>query len=127
MSDGELENWKNIRCILDVAPMTPEWIVLENYTKLKSGSITTTRTKKLVPNLNNKRNYIIHHRNLKYYISKGLKITKNHRWIKFEEQEVFKDYIKLNTRLRKAATISAFEISETTPNWLLILTCSSRI
>jgi hypothetical protein len=24
MSDGELENWKNIRCILDVAPMTPE-------------------------------------------------------------------------------------------------------
>nr|XP_047144678.1 uncharacterized protein LOC124818177 [Hydra vulgaris] len=40
---------------------------------------------KLVPNLNHKKNYIIHYENLKLYERLRLKITKIHRGIKFEE------------------------------------------
>ena len=40
---------------------------------------------KLNPNLNNKTNYDVHYENLKLVESLGLKITKIHRGIKFEE------------------------------------------
>ena len=40
---------------------------------------------KLIPNVNNKTNYVVHYENLKLYESLGLKITKIHRGIKFEE------------------------------------------
>ena len=43
-----------------------------------------TKTKKLVPNLNNKKNYIIHYRALQCYIKLGMKLTKIHRAIEFD-------------------------------------------
>ena len=38
---------------------------------------------KLVPNLQNKTNYIVHGQNLKFYIDHGLVITKIHRILEF--------------------------------------------
>ena len=55
---------------------------------------------KLIPNLNNKTNYVVHYENLKLYESLGLKITKIHRGIKFEESACLEEYINLNTKLR---------------------------
>ena len=54
-------------------------------------------TEKLIPNLNNKTNYVVHYENLKLYESLGLKITKMHKGIKFEESAWLEEYINLNT------------------------------
>ena len=56
---------------------------------------------KLIPNLNNKIKYIIHHETLKLYEKLCLKITKIHRGIKFEESKWLEPYIMKNTKLRK--------------------------
>jgi len=42
---------------------------------------------KLIPKLCEKYNYIIHHRNLKLYLSLGIKLKKVHRGISFREEE----------------------------------------
>ena len=34
---------------------------------------------KLIPNLGNKKNYVMHYRNLQLYISLGMKVTKVHK------------------------------------------------
>ncbi|XP_065682280.1 uncharacterized protein LOC136095509 [Hydra vulgaris] len=59
---------------------------------------------KLVPNLNHKKNYVIHYENLYLYERLGMKLTKVHRGIKFEESAWLSKYINLNTDLRTKAT-----------------------
>ena len=59
---------------------------------------------KLVPNLRNKRNYVIHIRALNQVLQHGLKLVKIHRAIEFVQSPWLKTYIDFNTRLRAAAT-----------------------
>ncbi|GBL79961.1 hypothetical protein AVEN_28996-1 [Araneus ventricosus] len=69
---------------------------------------TALKSEKLVPNLCNKQNYVLHYRNFKLYISLGLKLTKIHRVMKFTQHCWLKDYINFNTEQRKHAK-TAFE------------------
>ena len=58
-------------------------------------------TKKLVCNLNDKKNYIVRINVLKQALDNGLKLRKVHRIIEFEQEAWLKEYIDVNTGLRK--------------------------
>jgi len=93
----ELEYPEHLHDLHNDYPLAPENIKLEGST-----------VSKLIPNLNHKENYVVYYENLKLYEGLGLKITKIHRGIKFEESAWLKSYIELNTSLRTKAT-NAFE------------------
>lgn len=59
---------------------------------------------KLIPNLYNKRNYVIHYRALKQCLKHGLKLSKIHRVVKFNQSPWLAEYINLNTDFRNKAT-----------------------
>ena len=51
-----------------------------------------------------KKNYVVHYRNLKYYLSQGLILEKVQRILEFKESAWMKLYIDFNTQKRKEAT-----------------------
>ena len=59
--------------------------------------------KKLIPNLGNKTNYVVHYRNLYLYLSSGMKLTKVHRVQEFKQSDWMKKYIDFNTENRMNA------------------------
>ena len=58
---------------------------------------------KLVCNLYNKNNYVVHIRSLKQILDHGLILKKVHRVIQFNQKAWLKEYIYMNTELRKQA------------------------
>ena len=112
LNEEELNDWKSVSsveghgCILEVDLEYPEELHdLHNDYPLAPESIIPegSLVSKLIPNLNNKTKYVVHYENLKLYESLGLKITKIHRGIYFEEEDWLKQYIDLNTNLRTKA------------------------
>jgi hypothetical protein len=104
MSEEELSNWKNIPCILEVDISYPKELHnLHNDYPLAPEQVVVDKVPKLIPNLNNKTRYVVHHENLKLYESLGLKITKIHRGVTFQESDWLKQYIDTNTNLRAKA------------------------
>ena len=59
------------------------------------------KCKKLVCNLRNKKIYVVHIRSLKQALNHGLKLKKVHRIIEFNQEAWLKNYIHMNTELRK--------------------------
>ena len=72
-------------------PFLPERMIINN-------------TKMLVCNLNDKKSYIFHINVLKQALDHGLKLRKVHRVIEFDQEAWLKEYIDINTELRKKAT-----------------------
>ena len=56
---------------------------------------------KLLPNLHDQTEYVIHIRNLKQAWNRGLVLKKVHPVIKFNQRSWLKPYIDINTDLRK--------------------------
>ena len=104
MTKEELQDWKNHSCILEVDLEYPKELHdLHNEYPLAPERLTVNKVEKLIPNLNNKTSYVLHYENLKLYESLGMKVTKIHRGIKFEESPWLKEYIDKNTDLRAKA------------------------
>ena len=52
---------------------------------------------KLIPNLANETNCVLHYRNLQLYLSLGMKLTKIHQVLKFKQSDWIKKYISILT------------------------------
>ena len=66
-----------------------------------------TKTEKLILDQNNKAEYMVHYKMLKFYVKMGVEKTKIHRVIKFKQDYICRDYIQNNTNKRATAKIEA--------------------
>ena len=72
---------------------------IANKYGVKAGGVN-----KLFPNLRDKVKYVVHYRNLQYYLSLGMKLVKVHRILKFKQSNSLKEYIEFNTKKRQEST-----------------------
>ena len=113
MTDNELDDWKHLSCFLEVDLEYPEDLhSFHNVYRLAPERIKIRNVEKLIPNLNNRTNYIVHYENLNLYEILGLKITKIYRGIKLEESAWLEEHINLNTKLRMEAKQSGNNFEE---------------
>ena len=64
--------------------------------------------KKLIPKLSKKNNYVVHYKNLQFYLSLGMKLARTHKVFKFDQSDWMKVYIEFNTKKRMNA-VNDFE------------------
>ena len=104
MEKNELETWELYPCILEVDLEYPRSLHdLQSDYPLAPKRVEVNKVDELIPNLRDKKKYVIHYENLKQYLSLGLKLTRIHRGIKFKESRWLEKHITLNTDLRTAA------------------------
>ena len=96
-------------------PLAPEKLavtndILSNYCKSITNKydIKVGDTKKLIPNLGNKTKYLLHYKNLQWYLFLGMNLTKIHRVLQFKQSDWMKKYIDFNTK-KKMSAINDFE------------------
>ena len=96
-------------------PLAPEKMVvkpevLSDYSReiLEREGMTIGKVEKLIPNLRDKEEHVLHYRNLQLYLSLGLKLKKIHRALKFSQSNWLEPYIAFNTKKRAGAK-NAFE------------------
>ena len=76
---------------------------LHNDLPFMCEKIRVSGVEKLVPNLHDKKKYVIHVKTLKQALDHGLVLEKTHRVIQFKQSAWMKEYIDFNTRLRTVA------------------------
>ena len=70
--------------------------------------LPATKTSRLRQSFYPEQNYVVHHRNLKFFVHNGIKVTKIHQTVKFHQSKCLSKYIQLNTQKRKE-TSSMFD------------------
>ena len=114
LTDKEINNlynnqvvqvWEKTPCILEVDLEYPKELHdLHNDYPLCPERVKCDKgVEKLIPNLGDKNNYVIHYKNLIQCLKLGMKLKKIHRGIKFIESTWLKPYIDKNTKLRSQA------------------------
>ena len=111
----DLEYPKELHDLHNDYPMGPEKVkvtkdMLSSYCRKIADkcNISTGLVRKLIPTLKNKEKYVTHYRNLQLYTDLGLKVTKVHRVLEFNQSPWLKQYIDYNTNKRMNAK-NAFE------------------
>ena len=109
----DLEYPDKLHVLHNSYPLAPEkpaipYDMLSDYctTIADEYEIKVDDVEKLIPNLGNKTNYVLHYRNLQLYLSLGMKLTKIHRVLKFKLSDWMKKYIDFNTEKRTNAANS---------------------
>ena len=113
LTSGEMEKlfnnqivqvWEKTPCILEVDLIYPEELHdSHNDYPLCPERVDCNKVEKLIPNLRDKKNYVIHYKNLMQCLRLGMKLKKIHRGVKFVESAFMKSYINMNTNLRTQA------------------------
>ena len=91
-------------------PLAPErskvpatWLSEYQQNLAKELDIANDEVEKLLLTLKDKKNYVLHYRNLQLYLKIGLKLTKVHRVLTFNQEPWMEKYISFNTEERKKA------------------------
>ena len=88
MKVSELETWELHSCFLEVDLEYPKSLHdLHTDYPLAPEQIEVNKVDKLIPNLWNKKKYVIHYNHLKQYLNLGLKLTHIYRGMKFKESQ----------------------------------------
>ena len=110
LSEGVLEKWEKIvdsedlGCVLEVDLEYPaELHDFHNDFPLAPELMEVGGIHKLIPNLKDKEKMVLDGRNLKLFLSLGMKLKKIRRGIGFREKAFMKPFIEWNTKLRTAA------------------------
>ena len=96
-------------------PLAPEKRVVKkeqmsDYQKrlMKDLGLKPPNSEKLMLTLEDKKNYVVHYRNLQFYLKQGMKLRRVHRALELEQECWMEPYIRMNTEFRKKAS-SDFE------------------
>ena len=89
-------------------PLAPEKKVVKkecmsDYQKrlMKDLELKPPDSEKLLLTLEDKNNYVVHYRNLQFYLKQGMKLKRVHRVLEFEQERWMEPYIRINTECRK--------------------------
>ena len=103
----DLEYCKELHDLHSDYPLCPEKIevssdMLSKYCKDIADwyGIKVGLVKKLIRNLKDKVKYIVHYKNLQYYLSLGMKLVKIHRILSFKQSDWLRKYVDFNTKKR---------------------------
>lgn len=106
----DLEYPEHLHDLHNDYPLAPEtmkvpesWLSDYQRTLLEKLGTKYNECNKLVPNLCDKERYVVHYRTLKLYCQLGMRVTKIHRALIFNQEPWMAPYIKLNTDLRTKA------------------------
>ena len=72
---------------------------IADWYRIKVGGV-----KKLIPNLDDKIEYVVHYENLKYYFPLGMKLGETKRILKFKQSNWLKSYSDFNNNKRQKSS-----------------------
>ena len=111
--EADLEYPEELHVLHNDYPLAPEKLamsyeMLSDYCKKTADKygIKVGDVMKIIPNLDDKTNYVLHYRNLQLYLSLGMELTQIHNVLKFKPSDWIKKYIDFNTEKRTNAACS---------------------
>ena len=91
-------------------PLAPEKMMIDQkmispYSRrlFKNLFLKSSKVEKLVPTLLPKKKYVVHYRNLQFYLEQGMVLEKIHRILAFKQSRWLAQYIQYNTDMRTKA------------------------
>ena len=80
-----------------------EWMSEYQNSLIKDLDLKPPKCNKLLLTLQDKNSYVVHYRNLQFYLKQGMKLKRVHKVLEFEQECWMEPYIRMNTEFRKNA------------------------